>query len=99
MPRCASQHFGATDFRLGSFASVWLVDGMSAHPSTAAPKRTSLEVAFGPRTDMCTAQTASLFDHFVGDGEQRRWNCKVKRLGRREIDHEFVFRGRFSAPR
>jgi hypothetical protein len=31
-------------------------------------------------------QTASLFDHFVGDSEHTRSNCKAERLGGLEIE-------------
>jgi hypothetical protein len=32
-----------------------------------------------------------LFDHFIGDGEQRRRHVEAKRLGGFEIDNEFKF--------
>ena len=33
-------------------------------------------------------QIASLFDHFVGAREQRRWNGEAERLGGLEIDDQ-----------
>ena len=35
-------------------------------------------------------QTAFLFDHLVGNGEQRRRHVKAERLRSFEIDHKFV---------
>jgi hypothetical protein len=32
-------------------------------------------------------QTSLLFDHLIGDGEQRRWQGDAKRLGGLEVDH------------
>jgi hypothetical protein len=34
----------------------------------------------------------ALFDHLVGEGEQRRWRFKAKRFRGLEIDDEFVLR-------
>src|SRR5258708_16249897 len=36
-------------------------------------------------------QTASLFDHLVGNGEHARWNGEAERLGGLEVDNEFEF--------
>ena len=35
-------------------------------------------------------QQIFLFDHLVGAGEERRWHSNAKRLGRFEIDYQFV---------
>ena len=32
-------------------------------------------------------ELGALFDHLVGQSEQRRWNREAQRLGRLEIDH------------
>jgi hypothetical protein len=31
------------------------------------------------------------FDHLVGTGEHRRWNCEAQRLSGLKIDHHLVF--------
>src|SRR5450759_1587732 len=33
-------------------------------------------------------QTVSLFDHVVGERQQRRWHFEAERLGGFEVDHE-----------
>jgi hypothetical protein len=36
-------------------------------------------------------QKSGLFDHLVGNGEQRTRHFEAERLGGSEIDHQFVF--------
>src|ERR1700730_12892474 len=40
------------------------------------------------RLDRTSLRLAHLFDHLVGDGEQRRRNLETERLGRLQIDDE-----------
>jgi len=40
-----------------------------------------------------TAATASLFDHLIGAGEQRRWNVDAERPGGLEVDDEIELGG------
>jgi hypothetical protein len=39
-------------------------------------------------------RTASLFDHLVGAGEQRRRDSKAERRCRFQVDYQFVLRRR-----
>jgi hypothetical protein len=41
-----------------------------------------------PRSDICGAANCSLFDHLVGDGEQRRWNFEAEYFGGGEVNDE-----------
>src|SRR5262249_47164963 len=47
---------------------------------------------YGPNRQRAS-DLASLFDHLVGDGEQRRRNFKAERLRRLEIDDDLEFGG------
>jgi hypothetical protein len=43
-----------------------------------------------PQPDSCTPQqTASLFDHLVGDGEQRRRDSEAERSGSLHVDAQY----------
>src|SRR5262245_3436327 len=64
---------------------------MSALPPEADMCSAQAHVRFGPKADSCSAAKRSLFDHLVGAGENRRWNCQAERLGRFKIDHQLVF--------
>src|SRR5262245_40424282 len=64
---------------------------MSALPPKADMCGATRDVRFGPKADSCSAAKRSLFDHLVGAGENRRWNCQAERLGRFKIDHQLVF--------
>src|SRR5262245_29055743 len=37
------------------------------------------------------SRTASLLDHLVGAGDQRRWHLQTERLCSLKIDHQLVF--------
>ena len=43
-----------------------------------------------PKATNATQQTASLFDHFVGQREQRRGNDEAERLCGLEVYHQLV---------
>ena len=49
-------------------------------------------VRFVPLATDAPQQTASLFDHLVGEHEQLRWHIEAKHLGGLEIDHELELR-------
>jgi hypothetical protein len=66
-------------------------DPMSALPPIPTVIATSRAVAKGHKRPKCAAAKASLFDHFVGDGEYARWNAESESLGGLEIDDQFEF--------
>ena len=37
-------------------------------------------------------QTASLFDHLIGTGKQRRWKVEAEQSGGLEVEEQIVFR-------
>jgi hypothetical protein len=41
------------------------------------------------RSKLSALRDASLLDHFVGGGQERFLDCKAKRLGGLEVDHQF----------
>jgi hypothetical protein len=45
-------------------------------------------VCFVPQGDICSAANRGLFDHLVGQREQRRRNFKPERFGGLQIDDE-----------
>src|SRR5262245_59643246 len=61
--------------------------GMSALPPKADMCGALADVCFGPKADITS------LDHFVGLGQQRGRNSKVKRLRGLEIDGELKFGG------
>jgi hypothetical protein len=65
------------------------VGAMSGLLPLATELRTLMVVRFVPHPDLCGAATASLFDHHVGAGEQRRWHDNSERLGSLHIDGQF----------
>src|ERR1035437_3041340 len=46
-----------------------------------------------PLTTDAPQQTASLFDHLVGAGNDLRWHCEIECLGGLEVDYQFDFVG------
>jgi hypothetical protein len=71
---------------------------MSALPPKADMCSALLDDRLGPKADSYSAAKKSLFDHLVGAGEQRRWNCKRKRLGGFEVDDQLHVRGPLNRP-
>src|ERR1700694_1330198 len=65
---------------------------MSALLRITDSSRTLRHVRKVPQPDSCTA-TKWLLDHFVGGGEQRRWQFEAKRLRGLKIDDKFKFSG------
>jgi hypothetical protein len=61
---------------------------MSALPPTADIRRTGCHVRFVPLATNAPQQTAFLFDHLVGAGEQRLRQGEAERLGGLEVDHQ-----------
>src|SRR5664279_2560368 len=52
--------------------------------------QTWLHVREAPIGDICTAAIASLFNHLVGAGKQRRRHGEAESLGRLEVDDELI---------
>jgi hypothetical protein len=49
--------------------------------------------AAGQQETLALQQTASLFDHLVGDGQKTGWHGQAERLGGLEVDNEGVLVG------
>jgi len=70
---------------LGQKQTFAVQEGMPALPLKADMCSALGYVRFGPRADI-----RFLFDHVVGLRKQRWWDRYAERLGRLEIDHQFV---------
>src|SRR5262249_979756 len=70
---------------LGQKRTCAVQKGMSALPLKADICSAPAHVRFGPKRTL-----TGLFDHLVGTGEHRRWNCEAKRLSSLEIDYQLI---------
>jgi hypothetical protein len=68
---------------------------MSALPPKADMVQHGCDVRFVPKADSCTSAKRSLFDHLVGEGEQRGRYGEAERLRSLEINHQVEFRRLF----
>jgi hypothetical protein len=64
------------------------VCGMSGYPLIATEQRTFRNRRSVPIATDAPQQTATLFDHVVGAGEQRGRHREAERLGGGQVDHE-----------
>jgi len=67
---------------------------MTALPPKAEVHPRSCYVANVPEAAVSNrSKTVALFDHFVGDCQQRRRNCQAQQLGGLEIDNQIELCG------
>src|SRR5262249_62156208 len=71
--------------RFGSSADYAVAKRHFRFTPEADMRGAARDVRFGPIADM-----AQLFDHLVGNGEQRLRNCQTERLCGLEIDNELI---------
>src|SRR6516164_6071481 len=77
--------------RFGSKPDIGARPSMSALPPKADIGSQPRNVRFVPDSGILRCNQKTLLDHFVGGGEQRRWDCETKRLCGLEVNEKTEF--------
>src|SRR5262245_21618620 len=87
---CCAAGFQLAHVRFGSGVDITAYLAMSALPPKADIERRDCNVRFVPIATECTAaKAASLFDHLIGEGEQRGWHGEPEYSGGLCVDDQF----------